>query len=91
MVTAFYNKAVNICIDDCRGVVIAKGVYAVDLSKFKDRKSVSSWAKEALTWANGAGIITGKDNGTRIDPQGNAARAEIGAMVLRFIDYMNAN
>ena len=59
------------------------------LSQFKDRKSVSSWAKDALTWANGAGIITGKDNGKKIDPQGNAARAEIGVMILRFIDYMN--
>ena len=58
-----------------------------DLKQFKDRKSVSSFAKDALIWANGAGIITGKDNGTRIDPQGNAARAEIAAMILRFIDY----
>ena len=61
-----------------------------NLNKFKDRKSVSAFAKDALTWANGAGIITGKENGTKIDPQGNAARAEIGAMILRFIDYVDS-
>ena len=60
-----------------------------DLTKFTDGKAISSWAEEALTWATGAGVITGKDNGTRIDARGNAARAEIGAMILRFIEYMN--
>ena len=59
-----------------------------NLKVFKDYKSVSPFAKDALAWANGAGIITGKDNGTRIDPQGNAARAEIGAMILRFQNYL---
>lgn len=62
-----------------------------DLKKFKDYKSVSKFASDALAWASGAGIIKGKNNGTRIDPQGNAARAEIAAMILRFIDYMNVN
>ena len=64
---------------------LAKG----DLSHFNDGKAISGWAEEALTWATGAGIITGKANGTLIDARGNAARAEIGAMVLRFIGYMN--
>ena len=58
-----------------------------DLSKFSDGTAISSWAKEALTWATGAGIITGKENGTKIDARGNAARAEIAAMILRFIEY----
>lgn len=62
---------------------------AGDLSKFTDGKAVSSWAEEALTWATGAGVITGKDGGTRVDARGNAARAEIGAMILRFIAYVN--
>lgn len=58
-----------------------------DLSKFSDGTAISSWAKDALTWATGAGIITGKDNGTKIDARGNAARAEIAAMILRFLEY----
>ena len=58
-----------------------------ELSKFSDGTAISSWAKEALTWATGAGIITGKENGTKIDARGNAARAEIAAMILRFLEY----
>ena len=57
-----------------------------DLSKFSDAGSISDYAKDALIWANGAEIITGKKNGT-IDPQGNAARAEIAKMILKFIEY----
>ena len=56
-----------------------------DLNKFKDVKAVSTFAVDALKWANGAGIVTGKDKGTRIDPQGNAARAEIAKMILEFM------
>ena len=61
-----------------------------DLTKFNDGNAISSWAEEALTWATGAGIITGKSNGTLIDARGNAARAEIAAMILRFMDYIDS-
>ena len=60
---------------------------AGDLSKFNDGTAISEWAEAALTWATGAGIITGKSGGTEIAARGNAARAEIGAMILRFINY----
>ena len=56
------------------------------LKNFKDSAAVSNFAKDALAWAVGAGVITGKADG-RIDPQGNAARAEIGTMVLRFLKW----
>ncbi|MBO4834609.1 MAG: S-layer homology domain-containing protein, partial [Lachnospiraceae bacterium] len=39
----------------------SEALAAGDLSKFKDGKAVSSWAEEALTWATGAGVISGKD------------------------------
>lgn len=54
-------------------------------SKFSDAGCVSGYAKEAMSWAVGNGIITGKDNGTVIDPQGNAVRAECAAVIQRFI------
>jgi hypothetical protein len=54
-----------------------------DLTKFKDADKVSSWAKDAMAWANANGIITGKGSGI-LDPGGNAERAEIAAMVQRF-------
>lgn len=54
------------------------------LDSFSDKDSVSSWAKEAMQWAVGSGLILGKDNNL-LDPQGTAIRAEIAAMLHRFI------
>lgn len=58
---------------------------AKDLSGFADAGSVSSWAAEAMTWAVEKGIVTGKGGGT-LDPQGLASRAEVCAMLVRFMD-----
>lgn len=52
------------------------------LSQFSDRKKVSDWATEGLSWAVGAGILNGKDGGT-LDPQGTATRGEIAAIMQR--------
>jgi hypothetical protein len=49
-----------------------------DLSAFPDRNGVSSWAVDAMKWAVASGIITGNDG--KIDPQGNATRAQIAKM-----------
>lgn len=57
-----------------------------DFSKFQDAAKVNEFAKEAMQWAVGSGIITGKDNGTRIDPQGNANRAECATIIMRFME-----
>lgn len=57
-----------------------------DFSKFKDAASVSTYARNAMQWAVGNGIITGKENGTKIDPQGNASRAECATIITRFQD-----
>ena len=62
-----------------------KGVYknsSYDLSKFKDYKKVSSYAKESLQWCVEKGLLSGKDNGTRLDPLGTATRAECSKMLL---------
>lgn len=56
-----------------------------DLSGFADAGSVSPWAAEAMTWAVEKGIITGKGGGV-LDPQGFAGRAEVCAMLVRFMD-----
>ena len=58
-----------------------------DLSRFADEDEVSAWAEENMRWANGAGIITGKD-GNRIDPLGNATRAEVATMLMRIVTNM---
>ena len=56
-----------------------------DYSTFADAANVSDFAAEGMKWAVGNGIITGKENGTRIDPQGNTARAETATIIQRFM------
>ena len=60
-----------------------------DYSRFSDAYRVNSFAWEAMQWAVGTGIITGKDNGTRLDPQGNASRAECATIITRFLQLYN--
>lgn len=57
-----------------------------DLSKFNDKANISEFAVDAMEWAVGAGLISGKDNGTKVDPQGNATRAECAAIIMRFME-----
>lgn len=56
-----------------------------DFSNFSDGAYVSDFAVEAMRWAVGTGIISGKDNETRLDPQGNANRAECATIITRFV------
>ena len=55
-----------------------------DISKYKDSGKTSGYAKTSVQWAIAKGIISGKDNGTRIDPQGTASRAEAAAMIYNY-------
>ena len=57
-----------------------------DLSTFTDGNKVSNFAKEAMEWAVGTGIISGKNEGTVLDPQGNATRAECATIIMRFME-----
>lgn len=54
------------------------------MPEFKDISMIEPWAREAMSWACTNGIISGKDN-NRLDPAGNATRAEVAAMVVRFL------
>ncbi|MBR3637791.1 MAG: S-layer homology domain-containing protein [Lachnospiraceae bacterium] len=59
---------------------------------FADSSKVSPWSKEALEWAITQGIISGKGAKSapkseyRIDPQGNATRAECATMVMKLFE-----
>lgn len=57
------------------------------LSQFSDGDKVSAWAEEAMQWAVGSGLLTGKGNGT-VDPTGNATRAEVAAILQRMVAMM---
>lgn len=54
-----------------------------DLTAFKDSNSVSDWAVDAMAWAVGAGILSGKA-GNVLDPRGTATRAEVATILMRF-------
>ena len=58
-----------------------------ELSKFSDGGETSGWAEDAMEWAVGAGILTGK-SGTVLDPTGTASRAEVATMLQRLVEYM---
>ncbi len=58
-----------------------------DLRHFSDHKKIGGWAKDALSWANGAGIITGRSD-TLIAPKEKASRAEIATMLQRYQTFM---
>ena len=44
---------------------------------------MQSWAKNAMSWAVGQGILKGDEKG-RLNPQGLATRAEVAAILHRF-------
>lgn len=56
---------------------------SADISAYTDASSVSSWAADAMRWAVGAGLINGR-TATTLAPQGNATRAEVAAILMRF-------
>lgn len=53
------------------------------MREFSDADSVSSYAAEAMEWAVENSIVNGK-NGA-LDPQGQATRAEVAAILQRFV------
>lgn len=54
------------------------------ITSFTDASSVSDYALTAMKWAVGAGIIGGSNN--KLNPQGNATRAEVAVMLHRFLN-----
>ena len=59
-----------------------------DLTKFTDNKKISSYAREGVAWAVAKKVISGKVNGTMVDPQGKASRAEAAAMIQNYCNYV---
>lgn len=55
---------------------------------FVDGNKASSWAKNALLWANQNGIISGSQDGDKLllDPTGNATRAQAAQMLVQYLD-----
>ena len=56
----------------------------VDTSKYKDWNKLSSFARASMQWAIKTGVVTGKENGTKVDPQGTATRGEAAVMLYNY-------
>ena len=56
-----------------------------NILSYTDTLEISEYAIPAMQWACGAGIIQG--NGGYLNPQGDATRAEIATMLMRFCGY----
>lgn len=56
-----------------------------NLMPFSDRGKISSYALGAMSWAVGAGVITGVDS-THIAPQDHATRAQLCTIIVRYLD-----
>ena len=59
-----------------------------ELSTFPDGPAVASWARDAMSWAVGAGILNGGDG--RLYPEAKADRAQVAAMLHRFQNWLDA-
>lgn len=58
----------------------------VAFDAFGDGIEVSGFASEAMQWIVAKQIITGKAEGTMLDPQGSTSRAECATIIMRFIE-----
>ncbi|MBQ8525056.1 MAG: S-layer homology domain-containing protein [Clostridia bacterium] len=57
-----------------------------DITGYADYKRVHDYAKEALSWANAVGLITGKTEDT-LAPREGATREQFAAILRRFTEY----
>lgn len=54
-----------------------------DFGSYADAAMVSDFARESMSWAVGSGIINGIE-GNRLDPLGDATRAQVATVLVRF-------
>ena len=65
----------------CQGYDVSQ---RADLSGFGDASSIRPYAQEALSWAHAQGLVLGFEDGS-LRPQGTANRAQIAAVLMRFL------
>lgn len=54
-----------------------------DLSAYSDGAKVSSWAKDAMSWAVAEGLISGS-SGNKLNAGGSASRAQLATILMRY-------
>lgn len=58
------------------------------LDRFEDATEVGDWAREALEWATGVGIIQGTGN-TTLAPRDASTRAQVATVMLRYTEFIS--
>ena len=56
-----------------------------NLDVYTDASQISNFAVYAMQWANGEGLINGVTD-TTLNPQGSAIRAQVAAILMRFVE-----
>jgi len=54
------------------------------VTEFKDEENISSWAKESVAIMQNLGLLSGK-SGNMYDPKGTTTRAELAAVLKKYI------
>ena len=57
-----------------------------NILSYTDVNDLAEYAIPAMQWACGAGVINGTGDGSTLTPQGNATRAQIATMLMRFCE-----
>ena len=78
LVTILYRYAKK------KGMDVSK---KAELGSYADAGKVGSWALDAMQWAVGSGLISGK-TATTLNPADKATRAEIATMIMRFCEKL---
>lgn len=62
-----------------------------ELKGFDDLDDISDWAYESMNWAQTQGLIYGREIDKRpyLVPRETATRAEVAALLMRFVEYIN--
>ena len=60
----------------------------LDITKFTDYKKITSYAVDPVSWAIASKVMSGKENGTKVDPQGTATRAQAATMLTNYCTYI---
>ena len=73
-----------------KGLTMAQGAFAMP---YPDEAGISAYALEAMRWANAEKLINGTelDGTVYLDPQGSATRAQVAAILMRYVQNVLSN
>ena len=70
-----------------KGLTLTEGRFTAD---YPDEKDISAYALTAMRWANAESLINGTEQAgtTYLVPQGNATRAQVAAILMRYVQNL---